>query len=156
MEIIAYRLVKEDHIHSAFDGEGARRYGGRWNSKGLPVVYTSESLALCSLEIFVHLPSYELLGGYVYIQVTFDSDLVLTAQLQAGWNARPVSKISKAIGDQWIEERQSPILKVPSVIIPDGSNYLLNVNHPEFYTIKIGEPVPLDFDPRLKKFPYSS
>ena len=59
MDIISYRVVKEKYLDSAFDGEGARLYGGRWNSKGVPVVYTSDSLALCSLELFVHLPSYK-------------------------------------------------------------------------------------------------
>lgn len=56
MVTISYRVVKEKYRGSAFDGEGARLYGGRWNCKGVPVVYTSDSLALCSLEIFVHLP----------------------------------------------------------------------------------------------------
>lgn len=151
MKIIAYRLLQGMHINSAFDGEGARRFGGRWNSKGVPMVYTSESLALCSLEILVHLPSYDLLKGYSYIRVVFGADLVMDAQVKDGWNERPVSKISQSIGDQWVKEMQSPVLKVPSVIMPDGNNYLINVNHPDFDKIKIGDPLALDFDPRLKK-----
>ncbi len=151
MEIVSYRIVKEQRSINAFDGEGARRYAGRWNSKGVPIVYTSESLALCSLEIFVHLPSYELLKNYVYIKVSFDSDLILDAQPTKGWDERPVSKISQAIGDQWVEENQKPVLRVPSVIVPDGNNYLLNFNHPDSKQIKIADPLPLDFDPRLKK-----
>ena len=75
MDIITYRIVKENHLESAFDGEGAKLYGGRWNSKGVAVAYTSDSLSLCSLEIFVHLPSYKLLKDYLYITVVFDSDL---------------------------------------------------------------------------------
>lgn len=101
--------------------------------------------ALCSLEIFVHLPSYDLLKGYSYFRVAFD------AQVKDGWNDRPVSKISQSIGDQWVKEMQSPVLKVPSVIMPDGNNYLININHPDFDKIKIEDPVPLNFDPRLKK-----
>jgi len=151
MEIVSFRIVKEQRSKNAFDGEGARRYAGRWNSKGVPIVYTSESLALCSLEIFVHLPSYELLKNYVYIKVSFDSDLVLDAQPTEGWDARPVSKASQSIGDQWVEENQNSVLRVPSVVVPDGSNYLLNINHPEFELIKIGDPFPLDFDSRFKK-----
>ncbi len=151
MEIITYRLLKGTHVNSAFDGEGAKRFGGRWNSKGVPMVYTSESLALCSLEIFVHLPSYDLLKEYSYLRVVFNSDLVLDAQVKEGWADRPVSKISQSIGDQWAKEMQSLILKVPSVIMPDGNNYLININHPDFDKIKIGKPIPLDFDPRLKK-----
>ncbi len=151
MEIIAYRVVKEKYLASAFDGEGARLYGGRWNSKGVSVVYTSDSLALCSLEIFVHLPSYTLLADYLYMTVMFDSDLVIEAILMDGWDERPISKVSQAIGDQWVKEGLSAILSVPSVIIPDGLNYLININHPDFKKIEIGKPQPLTFDPRFKK-----
>lgn len=72
----------------ADDGVEARLYGGRGNSKGVSMIYTSESLSLCSLEIFVHLPSYKLLRNYVYIKVTFDSDLVRKAELADGLDAR--------------------------------------------------------------------
>lgn len=151
MEIVSYRLIKAKHSRAAFDGEGARLYGGRWNSKGIQIVYTSESLALCTLEIFVHVPSYERLKNYIYIPVVFDSDLVADAQIIDGWDARPVSKISQSIGDQWVKENRAPVLRVPSVIIPEGSNYLLNFNHPDSSQIKIGDPKPLNIDPRLKK-----
>ncbi|MBU2453321.1 MAG: RES family NAD+ phosphorylase, partial [Proteobacteria bacterium] len=104
MDIISYRVVKEKYLDSAFDGEGARLYGGRWNSKDVSVVYTSDSLALCSLEIFVHLPSYILLADYVYMAVIFDSELVTDALLIDGWDERPISKVSQTIGEQWIKE----------------------------------------------------
>jgi len=151
MEITAYRLVKHKHVVSAFNGEGARIYGGRWNSHGVPVVYTSESLALCCLEIFVHLPSYKLLDDYVYIRVSFDSSQAIGADIIDGWNARPVSQISQSIGDKWVGESKFPVLKVPSVIIPEGANYLFNIAHPDYVKIKIGKPTPMLFDPRLQK-----
>lgn len=151
MEIISYRVVKEKYLDSVFDGEGARLYGGRWNSKGVPVVYTSDSLALCSLELFVHLPSYKLLADYSFITIIFNSDLVTDASLIDGWDARPISKISQIIGDQWIKEGQSSILRVPSVLMPDGYNYLININHPDSNRIKMGRPQPLQFDTRFKK-----
>ena len=151
MDIISYRVVKEKYLDSAFDGEGARVYGGRWNSKGVPVVYTSDSLALCSLEIFVHLPSYTLLAGYVYMTVVFDSELVTDALLIDGWDERPISNISQNIGDQWIKEDLSAILRAPSIIMPDSHNYLININHPGFKKIRINKPQPLTFDPRFKK-----
>jgi len=150
-DIISYRVVKEKYLDSAFDGEGARLYGGRWNSKGEPVVYTSDSLALCSLEIFVHLPSYKLLADYIYITVIFDSDLVTEVSLIDGWNERPIPKASQALGDQWVKEDQSLILRVPSVLMPDGYNYLININHPDFNKIKMGRPLPLQLDTRFKK-----
>ena len=151
MEIVSYRIVKKQRSTTAFDGEGARLYGGRWNSKGIAMVYTSDSLALCSLEIFVHLPSYQLLEDYTYITVTFDSECVASADMVDGWDSRPASKISKVIGDNWIKENQSAVLKVPSVIMSTCYNYLININHPDFSQIKIGEPISLDFDTRLKK-----
>lgn len=150
MRITAYRLVQQRHAASAFDGEGARLYGGRWNSAGIPVVYTSESLALCCLEIFVHLPSYKLLQDYVYITVRFEAKLVTNAELTEGWDSRPVSASSQSIGDQWVRDGSTPVLKVQSVIIPEGSNFLLNTAHPDFTKIEIGEPTPMTFDPRLQ------
>ncbi len=151
MDTISYRVVKNKYWGSAFDGEGARLYGGRWNSKGVPVVYTSDSLALCALEILVHLPSYTLLADYVYVSLVFDSHFIANAHMIDGWDERPISKVSQGIGDHWIKEGLSAILRVPSVIMPDGYNYLVNIYHPEFKKIKIGEPQPLAFDPRLKK-----
>ncbi len=151
MKITSYRLVKEKHARRAFDGEGARLYGGRWNSQGGSVVYTSDSLALCCLEIFVNLPSYDLLKDFVYIKLSFDEKLVQDVDLRDGWNDRPVSKVSQRIGDRWIQEQGSAVLRVPSVIIPEGNNYLINFNHQDSEKIEIGVPMPLDFDPRLKK-----
>jgi len=151
MEITSYRLVKKKHAHRAFDGEGARLYGGRWNSPGVSVVYTSDSLALCCLEVFVNLPSYDLLKDFVYIKLTFDETLVQDGNLREGWNERPVSKVSQRIGDKWIGEQRSTLLRVPSVIVPEGNNYLINFNHQDFKQIKIGDSISLDFDPRLKK-----
>jgi len=98
----------------------------------MQIVYTSNSLALCSLEIFIHLPSYRLLTEYIYMTISFDSELVTKVSLMDGWDERPVSKIAQTIGDQWVEECQSAILRVPSVLMPDGHNYLININHPDF------------------------
>ena len=151
MEITSYRLVKKKHAHRALDGEGARLYGGRWNSQGGSVVYTSDSLALCCLEIFVNLPSYDLLKDFVYIKLSFDKKLVQDVDLHDGWNDRPVSKVSQRIGDRWIQEQGSAVLRLPSVIIPEGNNYLINFNHPDSNQIKIEEPISLVFDSRLKK-----
>ena len=151
MQVISYRIVKRKYLDSAFDGEGARIYGGRWNSKGMQIVYTSNSLALCSLEIFIHLPSYRLLTEYIYMTISFDSELVTKVSLMDGWDERPVSKIAQTIGDQWVEESQSAVLRVPSVLMPDGHNYLININHPDFNNIRIGKPLPLQFDTRFEK-----
>ena len=112
MQIISYRVVKRKYLDSAFDGEGARIYGGRWNSKGMQIVYTSNSLALCSLEIFIHLPSYRLLAEYIYMTISFDSELVTKVSLMDVWDERPVSKIAQTIGNQWVKECQSVFFQV--------------------------------------------
>ncbi len=151
MELVSYRLVKQKHTMAVFDGEGARLFGGRWNSPGVPLVYTSDSLALGCLEIFVHLPSYNLLQDYKYMQVRFDSSLVEDVRLAAGWDARPVSQVSQSIGDHWVRNSVFPILRVPNIIIPEGFNYLINVANPKFKEIGIGSLLPMTFDPRLKK-----
>ncbi len=151
MEITAYRLIRKNLAQSALDGTGARLYGGRWNSPGVAVVYTAESLALCCLELLVHLPSYEILQEYVYITVHFTSDLVVEAELVEGWNSRPVARCSQSIGDRWVDNGRFPILKVPSVVVPKGWNYLMNIAHPDFPEIKTGQPVAMTFDQRLNK-----
>ncbi len=87
----------------------------------------------------------------MYIQTSFDDELVEDAQLFDGWDARPVSKISQVIGDQWASKKQSPVLRVPSVIVPESNNYLIDVSHPDVRKIKTSDPRPLSFDPRLKK-----
>ena len=83
--------------------------------------------------------------------MTFDSKFILDVQLVDGWDERPVSKISQSIGDRWIEDNKSPVLKVPSVLMPSGYNYLINIKHSDFKKIKIGMDCPLAFDTRFKK-----
>ena len=92
-----------------------------------------------------------LLADYIYITISFNSALITDVPLIDGWDARPVSNISQTIGDQWVKEGQSSILRVPSVLMPDGYNYLININHPDFNKIKMGRPLPLQFDTRFKK-----
>ncbi|MCP4023656.1 MAG: RES domain-containing protein [Desulfobacteraceae bacterium] len=151
MNIASYRIVKNNHIKTALKGEGSKRYGGRWNNKGVSIVYTSDSLALASMEIFAHLPSYKQLNDYIFLSVSFNSNLVLNADIEKRWDDRPASQISKVIGDQWVKENRSVILRVPSVILPSAYNYLININHPDFKKLKIGQLKNLEFDPRLKK-----
>ncbi len=150
----AWRIVKAKYKDSALDGEGARLHGGRWNNKGAPVVYTAGSLALATLELVVNLPNEELLQKYVRIPVIFSSKLVceidLTA-LQDDWTDNPAPISTKLLGDKWVQDRESVILKVPSAIIPEEVNYLINPLHSGFKKIEIGSPVVYFFDPRIKK-----
>ncbi len=150
--ITAWRIVHVDRKAHAFTGEGARINGGRWNNKGTSVVYTSSSISLASMEIMVNLPSAVLLEQYVRIQVQIEDDLAeeLT-DLPKDWNSRPASPTTKAIGDRWITEKSSAVLKVPSVVVPEEHNYLLNPNHKDWKRIKINQPIVYHFDPRLKR-----
>lgn len=152
--ITAWRIIKAKHQCSAFDGEGARLYGGRWNTKGVPMVYVAESLALASLEIIIHLPADELLKKFVRIPVKFSPKLVSEVDMVSlpdGWVSDPAPGFTKLVGNRWIKDQESVVLKVPSAIIPEEFNYLINPLHPDFKKISIGSPVAYFFDPRLKK-----
>lgn len=147
------RLVKSTYASTAFDGEGAREYGGRWNSPGTGVVYTAESESLAALELLVHLQSSQLLMSYITISAEFDNALVevLTAAvLPPDWSEYPAPSVLQQLGDQWVSEQRSAVLQIPSVIVPNEVIYVLNPKHPDFTKITIGLPRPFKFDPRLK------
>lgn len=149
MKLKAWRIVKEKHAATAFSGEGARLFGGRWNSPGVGLVYTSSAQSLAVLESLVHL-NPPVLFKYVAIPVEFDSALVETpASLPADWADQPAPPSTQALGDLWARESRSAVLQLPSVIIPAEANYLLNPTHPDFRKIAIGKPVAFCFDPRL-------
>jgi len=147
----AWRIVKAKHAATAFDGEGARLFGGRWNSPGTRMIYTSATLSLAALESLVHL-SPPVLFKYVAIPVEFDESLIEklpASALPADWTEEPPSPSTQSIGDHWVKEARSAVLEVPSVIINAEPNYLLNLEHRDFKNVSIGKPVPFAFDPRL-------
>ncbi len=146
------RYAKERVAGGAFSGEGARRYGGRWNSRGMAIAYTAGSRSLALLEVLVHMESTRLLEHYVLIPVTFDLHHVETlsdAVLPADWQAHPAPASTQALGEEWVRGERSVVLRVPSVILPAEPNYLLNPLHADFAELEIGEPEALNVDPRL-------
>lgn len=148
----AWRIVHQDFVASAFDGEGARITGGRWNSEGIPMVYTAGTLSLALLEIIVHLEIKEALKYFKAIPITFSDTLiesVPTNALPPTWNNTPPSFKTKTIGDEWIRQSTSAILSVPSAVVPNELNFLLNPNHPDFEKIQVGEVIDLPADPRI-------
>ncbi len=150
----AWRLVNEDWIDTVFSGDGSRRYGGRWNSKGYRAIYLADSLALAALEIMVHAVTYTDLQYYLFVEVQFTSNLIETVpaeNLPDNWREDPPPLTTRQLGDRWIEARTSPALKIPNAIIPVGFNYMLNPKHPDFDKIKFGRPQPFVFDDRLIK-----
>lgn len=150
--ITAWRLVKARHAAHAFDGEGARLYGGRWNSPGFSVTYCSATASLAVLEVFANVQRSELLSHYVIIGCTFDESLVTTVdakQLPFNWRQTPAPAELKTIGDDWMRARASAVLDVPSAIIDRERNYLINPLHPDFPLVKRSSPEPFAFDLRL-------
>lgn len=148
-----WRLTKTRHVSSAWTGEGARRAGGRWNSPGLPVVYASEALSLALVEVLVHLPP-GLLPSYSAIPVRYEEGLALTLTLEAlpeNWRTSPPPASTQALGDAWARERRSVILRLPSVVVPEEWNLVINTVHPDFPRLEIGPPLPFPFDPRLSR-----
>jgi RES domain-containing protein len=148
----AWRIVKRRHAQAAFDGEGARRYGGRWNSPGTSVIYASQSRALCLLEVLAGIRSVKPIDAYVIFPIRFDDSLLARIEpgdLPAEWRQSPPPASTQRIGDQWATAQRSAILRVPSSIVPDEYNYLMNPAHPDFAQVKIGSPEELSNDSRL-------
>lgn len=150
--ITAWRIAIGDYAESAFDGEGAFIYGGRWNSRGVRVVYTSSSAALAALELLVRIRQREPLRKYLLFACTFEENLVEVIDrdhLPDDWRQSPAAAQLEQIGDSWIRSAASAVLQVPSVIIETESNFLLNPEHPDFKKIDIADPTPFSLDVRL-------
>lgn len=151
----AFRLVKKRYAREAFDGEGARLFGGRWNHKGTRVVYLSGSLALAALEQFIHLGREGMSLAFVYFEVLIPDGVSLSKieprDLPGDWRSEPASHGTMDIGSGWMRSGGCALLEVPSAVIPIESNYLLNTAHSGMKLIKIGRPVPFAFDPRMWK-----
>ena len=151
---VAWRIVKPYRVADAFSGEGAQIYGGRWNPIGLAMVYAAESKSLAALEILVHVDAAELLDNYLCIPIHFDSQLLRTLDfrdLPDDWRSPLLPSSTRRMGQTWAEDGLSVVLKVPSVLVPGESNYLINPRHPNFGKLKIGAPEPFEFDSRLLK-----
>jgi len=161
MNIRSWRIVKSNRskqletingveIPAAFNGGGASLYPGRWNSKGTPLVYTAESQSLATLEILVHLEDSFLLESFAIFPVEFsDKDLIILDELPDNWRENPPNQKTRIIGDQWAKKNQSLVLGVPSSVIPNEMNYLINPYHPKVKHLKIGRPESFPFDARL-------
>jgi RES domain-containing protein len=152
--LLAWRLVRPAFggVSEAFSGEGARRYGGRWNSPGRSLVYASLHLSLAALETLAHADRRRFERDYVAFSLHVPFDLVLELleeDLPADWRARPSSPGARAIGDAWLAQRASVALAVPSVLVPPERNLLLSPSHPRFSEVTIEAPQPFRFDERL-------
>ena len=143
-----------EHAPVAFTGEGAASFGGRWNSVGVPVVYVAGSAALAALELLVHLELEDLYEEFVLFEVGFEESLVEAVGIEKfprNWQSELPEPELQQIGDEWAASARSVVLRVPSAIIDDDWNYLLNPLHREFRKIKLGKPRKFRFDSRLIK-----
>jgi RES domain-containing protein len=153
----AWRISKRKYINTAFSGEGAFRYGGRWNSRGVPVVYLGGNPSISALEIVVNTDDSEDLYRipYVLIPVDFDEALVTRPQsLPDDWKQDPPPPSCAAVGDEWLRSDRSAVLEVPSAVIPLERNFILNPLHKDFPQITIGKSQAFEFDSRLAKLWY--
>jgi RES domain-containing protein len=153
--LILWRLVKQKHVATAFSGEGAAWFGGRWNPIGLPVVYLSETLSLAALEFLVHLTLEDrrLLFAAISVEVPegVAFETLEPAALPTNWRDESVPEETQKIGADWAAKKQSVLLQVPSVVIPNEHNYLANPHHPDCSRLIIQPPQPFSFDPRLAR-----
>lgn len=149
----AYRITSRKYADTAFDGEGARLHGGRWNPPGTPAVYLASTRSLAILELLVHIEDYSTIEThFVYLPVTFDEaqvDVLDTKTLAPDWDAPIIGPQTQQIGERWLKKQSKPLLRVPSVVVRGETNYLLNPQHGETRKLKIGPPEALTIDPRL-------
>lgn len=155
--MVIWRLFKIKYATTAFDGEGARRAGGRWNSKGTAIVYCSATLSLTALETLVHMDVADFGTSRAAIRVEIPDDIAMdrvkTNQLLQNWRDTPAPSSLAAMGDQWAAEGETLLLLVPSAVVPQENNILLNPRHADFAKIQISLPEPFSLDARLLKQP---
>ena len=150
--VVSWRIVKARRAAAAFDGEGARKTGGRWNSPGLAAVYTSGTPSLATLEILVNVPRSDLLLAYVLFSCHIPEELIEAVdpiRLPPDWRDSPIPPGVQAVGDEWLRSGRSVVLQVPSAVVPHENNFILNPAHRHFAKIRIGPSEPFPFDQRL-------
>jgi RES domain-containing protein len=156
-----WRIALDTPTFKADDlgGEGAKKSGGRWNKKGTPVVYTSESIALACLETLVHLNAQGLPLTRYLVRIDIPTkvwDLAKRFNAKTAgiaWDALPAGTASIERGQRWLQSNASALLFVPSVVIPQASNVLINPLHPDVKLIKAKKIEKFSYDPRLVSLP---
>jgi RES domain-containing protein len=152
---LAWRITRRRHAGRAFDGEGARLHGGRWNPPGVAVVYTSATFSLAALEYFVQLDPDAAPDDLVAVAAELPPGLAVRAldpaDLPTGWRSYPALEALQELGAAWVRAGETPILSVPSAVIPRERNLLLNPTHPQLAALRVLPPEPFSFDPRMWK-----
>lgn len=159
MSLVIWRIASDTPDWEAHNlsGRGAELLGGRWNRPGTPVVYCAGSIALAALETAVHVEADDLPLNRFLVSVSIPDALwkarmVHTAQsLPVGWTARPAGKVSLDLGDAWLAASSTALLQVPSVIVPEEFNVLINPQHPGAAQIKAVKVRAWRLDERVKR-----
>ena len=157
MSVSLWRIANDARDYEADDlsGKGAAISGGRWNRPGLPVVYTASNVSLACLETVVHLNSSGLPLNRFLVRIDVPDDVwaartILPAdELPGGWSAVPEGKVSLDVGDRWLKGRKTALLGVPSVVVPEEWNVLINPRHPAAKKIKAVKARPWFYDGRF-------
>ncbi|MEP7367032.1 MAG: RES domain-containing protein [Acidobacteriota bacterium] len=145
-----FRLASSKYPQNS--GIGAALYGGRWNPKGVEVIYAAATASLAALEVLVH---YSVLPrGFVLSEIRIPTPVTIrsleVADLSPDWESPTASAWTQAVGRRWAKTREAAVLSVPSTIIASERIYLLNPHHPEFGSVEFLSPTAFQFDPRLK------
>ncbi len=154
--MIVYRIERAKYLETTLQGLGAATSSGfRWNSINTRLVYTSESRALATLEVSVHLDlSEDLPEDRYYVEIDIPDSLTIlevhTNDLPPDWDSKPPTTTTQIIGDDFSLYNQAAVLKVPSSVVPREYNYLLNPQHPHFKKISVVQTQPMQFDTRIK------
>jgi RES domain-containing protein len=152
--MIVYRLSKQAYIND-LSGYGAEKTGGRWNSKGVPMLYTAASRALAVVEIAVHVPFGIIPIDYYLATIEIPDKTsiprVEITDLPANWNTNPFLKTTQLIGDNFIKSNKHLVVQVPSATVSGDHNYLINPRHPDFKNVRIRSIDAFEFDSRLFK-----
>lgn len=149
-----YRIAKNEYIKD-LTGTGAKTVGGRWNFKGVAVLYTSSSISLSILECLAHFPIAFAPKDMAIATIIIPEDCLVKeisiADLPKNWRGIPSPKLLKDLSYQWIKNQETLVLKVPSIIVPKEFNYIINPFHKNSNTIKLQEVGPFSFDGRVLK-----
>lgn len=156
VEIDLWRIAKETAEYRADDvsGAGAAKTGNRWNKIGTPLVYCASSISLASLELLAHLGEISRLRNYYLLHITvsesaWNARAIVDAKKIPTWNAVPSGISSMTYGTDWASSMSSLLLEVPSVIIPEESNVLINPRHPDARIVRVTIIRQFQFDPRM-------
>lgn len=148
-----YRLCESRF--RALDGAGARLYGGRWNHPGRAVVYTCSSRALAALELLTRIRRTDAPPDLVLLTIELPEsagiEQVMPRRLPADWQTVPAPRACQDLGERWLRKGRDLVLQVPSVLVPEEPDFVINPGHPGFVAVRVVAGRPFRFDHRLAR-----